>query len=310
MPPPRPMQVASTNGKTGDGNAKIVAPVPAETGIDNFLGLMQRDLVAPLGKVVELATRLEELRAAGYLPATLEGQKVFAELAEASRQSAATATRLIDLGELLAGTPILSDQHILLADRVAAAASGLSEAAIEHGVGIRLDDSLHNLAPVYGSAHWLDLALRRLLGLLVEAAPVGTHVLARLRQVGFHQLLTAGINHNRPAPSTLDLRKTEPGFGAKTTLAAASCVEALDLALATAVVELHGGSLKTDITESGMLNQFTLTLPTGQPQALRQRPDCGNCPSLHQAEQFAQDIGELLNAMQGEQQRISTRSRK
>ena len=307
---PEPMPAACSNGKIDAGNAKVAAPVAAETGIDNFLGLMQRELVAPLGKVVELATRLEELRAAGYLPATLEGQKVFAELAAASSQSAATATRLIDLGELLAGAPILSDQHILLADRVVAAAAGLSEAAIKRGVGIRLDDSHHNLAPVYGSAHWLELALRRLLGLLVEAAPAGAHVLARLRQVGFHQLLTAGIDHNRPAPSTLDLLRTESGFGAKAALAAASRVEALDLALATAVVELHGGSLKADGGESGALSQFTLTLPTGQPQALRQRPDCANCPSMHQAEQFAQDIGELLNAMQTKQQKTSTGSRK
>jgi len=304
------MPAASTTGKIDAGNAKVVAPVPAETGIDNFLSLMQRELVAPLGKVVELATRLEELRAAGYLPATLAGEKAFAELAEVSRHSADTAARLIDLGELLVGAPILADQHILLAGRVAAAAAGLSGAAIERNVGIRLDERHSNLAPIYGSAHWLDLALRRLLGLLVEAAPAGTHVLARLRQVGFHQLLTASINHNQPAPITLDLLKTASGFGAKSALAAANRVEMLDLALATAVVELHGGSLKADVTEDGALNQFTLTLPTGQPQALRQRPDCANCPSMHQAEQFAQDIGELLNALQTKQLPISTGSRK
>ncbi len=307
---PKPMPAASTTGKTDAGNAKVVAPVPAETGIDNFLSLMQRELVAPLGKVVELATRLEELRAAGYLPATLAGEKAFAELAEVSRHSADTAARLIDLGELLVGAPILADQHILLAGRIAAAAAGLSGAAIKRNVGIRLDERHSNLAPIYGSAHWLDLALRRLLGLLVEAAPAGTHVLARLRQVGFHQLLTASINHNQPAPITLDLLKTASGFGAKSALAAANRVEMLDLALATAVVELHGGSLKADATEDGALNQFTLTLPTGQPQALRQRPDCANCPSMHQAEQFAQDIGELLNALQTKQKPISTGSRK
>ena len=286
------------------------SPDAAETGIDNFLSLMQRELVAPLGRVTELATHLEELRAAGYMPTTLEGQKAFAELAAASRHSADSAARLIDLGELLVGAPILADEYILVADSLRHAAADLGELATNRGVGLRLNESHHNLAPVYGSTHWLTLALRRLLALLLEAAPVGTHVLSRLRQVGFHQLLTAGINHNQPAPITLNLLKTESRSTVKAAVAAAGSVHALDLALATAVVELHGGTLKTDVTETGALNQFTLTLPTGEPQALRRRPDCANCPSMHQAEQFAQDIGELLNAMQSEQQQISNGSRK
>jgi hypothetical protein len=299
---PTPLPAASATGNP-------VPPGAAETGIDNFLSLVQRELVTPLGKLAELATRLEELRAAGYLPPTLEGEKVFAELAEVSRHSADTAARLIDLGDLLVGSPILADEYILVADSLQTAAAELAEAATDRGVGMRLDESHHNLAPVYGSGRWLSLALRRLLSLLVEAAPVGAHVLTRLRQVGFHQLLTAGINHNQPAPITLNLLKSESRSTVKDAVASAGSLHALDLALATAVIELHGGTLKTDVTETGALNQFTLTLPTGEPQALRRRPDCANCPSMHQAEQFAQDIGELLNAMQTEQQHNSNGSR-
>ncbi len=301
---------AGANAKADPGSTATAPVTSVDMGIENFLNLMQRELVVPLGKVTELATRIEELRAAGYLPATLEGQKAFAELAEVSRHSAETAARLIDLGELLVGSAILADEYILVADTLRNAAAELGELATNRGVGMRLDDSRQNLAPVYGSAHWLTLALRRLLAMLVEAAPVGTHVLSRLRQVGFHQLLTAGINHNQPAPITLNLLKTESRSTVKAAVAAAGSIDALDLALATAVVELHGGTLKTDVTEAGVLNQFTLTLPTGEPQALRRRPDCANCPSMHQAEQFAQDIGELLNAMQSEQQQISKGSRK
>lgn len=307
---PKPVPAPSTAGKAGSDNTPPAPPLATETGIDNFLNLLRRELVAPLGKVAELATRLEELRVAGYLPPTPGSQAAFAELAEVSRHGADTAARLIDLGDLLVGSPILDDEYILVADSLRAAAAELKQAALDRGVGIRLDESQHNLAPVYGSAHWLTLALRRLLALLVEAAPAGAHVLSRLRQVGFHQLLTAGINHNQPAPIALDLLKTQPLSAVKAAVAAADSIDALDLALATAVVELHGGTLRIEVTETGALNQFTLTLPTGEPQALRRRPDCANCPSMHQAEQFAQDIGELLNAMQSEQQHISNRSRK
>lgn len=285
------------------------APMSAKAGIDNFLLLMRHELAEPLGRVAELAQRIESLRAARYVPTTLAGEQAFAELAEVSRRGADTADRLIALGELLAGPPILADEHIMLADRLHRAAADLVEAAQTRGVGLRLDDGRQDLAAVYGSRYWLDLALRRLLGLLIEAAPVGTHLLLRMRQIGFHQLVTADVNHNQPAPATLDLLRSARS-GVKDELAAASRVDALDLGLARAVVELHGGTLKTDITEQGVLHQFALTLPTGQPQALRQRPDCANCPSMHQAEQFAQDIGELLNAMQTQQQQISNRSRK
>lgn len=137
-----------------------------------------------------------------------------------------------------------------------------------------------------GSRYWLDLALRRLLGLLIEAAPAGIPPLLRMRQIGFRQLVTADVNHNQPAPA------------------------ALDQGLARVVAELHRGTLKTATTEKGVLHQFTLILPTGQPQALRQRPDCANCPSMNQAEQYPEDIGELLNAMQTQEQQISNRSRK
>lgn len=285
------------------------APVSAETGIDNFLLLMRRELVEPLGKMTELAQRIESLREAGYVPTTLAGEQAFADLAEVSRRGADTASRLIALGELLAGPPILADEHIMLTERLHCAAAELVKEAQARGVGLRLDDSKQNLAAVYGSRHWLDLALRRLLGLLIEAAPVGAHLLLRVRQIGFHQLVTADVNHNQPAPATLDLLRGARA-GVKGELAAVSRVGELDLGLARAVMELHGGTLKTEITEKGVLHQFTLTLPTGQPQALSQRPDCAHCPSMHQAEQFAQDIGELLNTMQTLQQQISTRSRK
>lgn len=311
LPPLRPPPEKVGADKTAPVVPASTPPASAETGIDNFLLLMRRELAEPLGKVTELAGRIESLRAAGYLPTTLAGEQVFAELAEVSKRSADMAGRLLDLGELLAGPPILDDQYIQLADRLRSVALELSEAARSRGVGLRLDDSKQNLAPVYGSLHWLDLALRRLLGLLIEAAPVGAHVLLRVRQIGFHQLMTANVNQNRPVPATLDLLKVDwPRPGVKAELGAAQSADALDLALATAVIELHGGVLKTDLTEKAVLSHLTLTLPTGQPQALRQRPDCANCPSMHQAEQFAQDIGELLNALQIKQQPISTGSRK
>lgn len=285
----------------------VAKPPSIETGIDNLLLLLQRELAEPLRKVAELSGRLEEMRQAGFMPATVSGQQTFAELADLAHHSAEVSGRLISLGEVLSGPPLLADERILLADCLRQSAVGLVDSARTRGVGFRLDDGRENLAPVYGSGHWLGVALRALLGLLADAAPAGTHVQMRLRQVGFHQLLTAAVSYNAPAASSIDLLQGKPP-AVKAALGAATRIDMLDLVLARAIVELHGGTLKTDVAERGALVQFHLTLPTGEPQALRQRSDCTQCPFMLQAELFAHDIGELLNARQDEAQATRTGS--
>lgn len=292
IPPRNPQPAANPSA-----SAPAAKPTPsAEVGIDNFLRLIHRELAEPLKKLAELAERLEEMRASGFLPSTVSGERAFAELADTARRTATMAGRVIQLGEVLTGTSILADERILLIDALRNAATATLDSARRCHVGIRLDDGRQSLAPVYGSMTWLSLAMKQLIAMLVEAAPGGTHVLLRMRQMGFHQLVTGNVNHGRTVPSTIDLLPP-PRVSVKTELAGSTQIYMIDLALARAIVELHGGTLKTDITEAGNLNEFHLTLPTGESQALRERPDCGNCPHMRQAEQFAQDIGELLNTM-------------
>ncbi len=292
---PRPA-TAPAQAQAPVARAPLDPQAAAETGIDNFLRLMRRELTDPLARLAELAERMEELRAAGFLPNTLSGQQTFAELADTAKRSAAISNRLIQLGDVLTGASLLADERILLIDALRSAAGGLTEIAQRRRVAIQLDDGRQSLAPVYGSSFWLGVAMRQLFSLLVEAAPGGTHVLARLRQVGFHQLVTGNINHGRVSPATIALLPA-PRTSVKTELAKISHPSLIDLALARAIIEQHGGKLKTDITEGGTLNEFHLTLPTGEAQTMRERPDCGNCPHMRQAEQFAHDIGELLNTL-------------
>jgi len=284
----------------------VAAPeASVETGIDNFLLLFQRELAKPLKDLAILADRIEELRDAGFMPTTLVGQQTFAELGQVARHSADVSGRLLALGEVLSGPPLLADERILLADVLRQTATGLADAARSRGVGFRLDDGRQNLAPVYGSEHWLEVSLHALLGLMAQTAPPGTHLQLRLRQVGFHQLLTASINHNLPAASSIDLLKGV-ATTVKEALGAATRIDELDLLLARAIVEQHGGTLRIDQTGNGQLQQFNLSLPTGgESKAMRQQADCGHCPFMQQAEQFAQDIGELLNTLNTEQQTLT-----
>lgn len=282
------------------GAGRTAHEAAAETGVDNFLRLMRRELADPLGQVAELSARIEALRQDGFRTGTLTGDAVFAELSAAARRSGEMIERLIDMGEVLVGQSILTDERVMLAETLRSAARDLADTAHRRGVGIRLDDGRQILAPVYGSSHWLATAMRHLLALSIDAAPPGAHVLLRLRQIGFHQLVAGSVNHNPAAPATLDLLQGT-AKNVKAEIAAAKTPAMLDLAMARAIVELLGGALKIDIAGNDVLNGFHLTLPTGESQAQRQRPDCGNCPHLRQAEEFAQDIGELLNALQAGQ---------
>jgi len=269
------------------------SPSSAETGIENFLQLMRRELVEPLKEIADLAGRL------CMTTSEDDDDPLLARLRKASRRTGEIASRLIGIGELLSGDPIITDERVLLADGVREAATAVVPLARERGIGIRLDDVEQSLAPVYGSAHWLGLAMQCLLRHIIQSAPPRSHVLLRIRQVGFHQLVTAATQFVAPSPKSLDLIKSAARSvgspSVRSQLAIASLAEDIDLALARAVIEAHGGSMRSEMDAEQSMTQFTLTLPTGESHGLRQRPSCVDCPYVHQAEQFAQDIGELLN---------------
>ena len=291
--------------KPGAGMASTVTAAAAQTGIENFLRLMQHELVTPLAKLAELAGQMDDLRNSGAAPGhDLQGQ-TFADLYATSLKSARIAQTLIDLGDVLVGKPLLTDERILVVDILREATTLVAEPRKRE---IRLEASQQELAPVYGSTYWLRLALQKLLTLLAHAAPAGTYLLIRQRQVGFHQIVSGDINFGRASASTMDLINKAPG-NAKLDLGQAATVNALDLVLARAIIELHGGMLKTELDGKETLEKFTLTLPTGEPHALHQRGNCDDCPFVRQAEQFATDIGEMLNAQADQRLADKTRTR-
>lgn len=297
---PEPMMNAKPNSpkprhSTPQEPANNPPSPDTDTGIENFLQLMRRELVEPLKEIADLAGRLCMTAS----PDDEHDNPLLARLRKASRRTRDIASRLIGIGELLSGDPIIADERVLLADSVRDAATAVAPLAREHGIGIRMDDSEQSLAPVYGSTHWLGMAMQCLLRHIIQSAPPRSHVLLRIRQVGFHQLVTAVIQFVQPNPKSLDLLKSSARSvgspSVRSQLALASVAEDIDLALARAAIEAHGGNLRSEMDADQSMTQFTLTLPTGESHGLRQRPSCVDCPYVHQAEQFAQDIGELLN---------------
>jgi len=270
----------------------------AETGLDNFFNLIRCELKEPLAKLAQLAARVEELHTSGYLTHTMSGKKLLGELSDTARHCNSMTDRLMKLGDVFTGPPLASDERILLAETLRQSAIDLREHARKKNIAMRMEVTRENLAPVYGSAHWLRIALRHLLSLLINNTGAGMQVLLRLRQVGFHQLLSGTISHFRTSQGSLDLLQCTPS-SLKRELACATRSDQLDLILVRAIIELHGGTIKTDQTEGGNLNEFHMTLPTGEPQAMERGRNCRNCQQTLQAEQFARDIGELLSTTHG-----------
>lgn len=296
-PPSRPI-LAADPGRALAASAALpeASAVSADVAIDNFFALIRRQLGAPLRETVVLAERLEGLRQTGHLPESLAAREDFRRLAETSRQLTGMVERLLSIGDVLGRDALPADERVLLADVAGLAAAALSSTATDRNVGIALDVGKENLAPIYGSVRWLTQAFVDLLAPLVHAAPAGSHVVVQLRQVGYHQLVSGQMGGLRPPAGSVDLLSRARN-SVQADIAAATGTATLDRALARAIVELHGGSLRREVLDDGE-EQFTLSLPTGE-LAPGRHNDCTDCPYARQSELFARDLAELLNAQSG-----------
>ena len=268
------------------------ASVTTDVGLRNFFQLLHMELSSPLAMVGNLSQRIDELRIAGLMPSTLAGEQAFHELAEVSRQCVSFIERLADLSDLLSGGPLLGDDRLDAKEVIANAISQVAVMAFEKNIGLRLEDGKQLLAPVYGSRHWLGLALARLVEALITSASSGNYILLTVRQAGLHQIFSGKIHYSRPSGSSQDLLSTftQHSDGVTNAINRAQ----FDLALAQAVIKLHGGMFKSDATNGDRIQQFIFTLPTGQPPQERKRSQCSACLIRQQSLKYANDLAELM----------------
>lgn len=279
--------------KNAPGKRPDPGHLRSEPGLSSFFALIRRELTAPLTEIADIAAKLADLPAAGLNTATLADEMSLAKLAGNAQRSADFIRRLFELGDLLVDEHIPNDERLLLVDVLNSVSGELVTASRARGVGIRVEDSKAELGPVYGSQRWLSLALRYLIHGLLDASPQGAHLLLRLRQVGMHQLISGTIQHGRPTASSRDLLHHSHGQHPVEILSAGSRGE-LDMAMAHAIIELHGGMFKIDSSDSGQIYQFTFTLPTGSPVAKEGSGNCAICPIKKQSLQYASDLATLM----------------
>ncbi len=274
-------------------DSTTVRPFKADTGLTDFLQIMRSALTGPLAEIASHAERLEALHAAGLMPTTLAGEQSFDKFATLSRNYGKYIRRLTELGKLLLETPLEDDERVALDQLVGTVADGLADMSNSRNVCLHVDTGKKVLAPVYGSRHWLTACMEHLLEGLIDAAPACSHIQISLEQVDKHLLLRGSIlphesraGGRRPAPNQID--QTVHDISDVVTWTQ------FDLAFVHAVISMYGGMFKSELSESGKLHQFTLTLPTGIPKHPNLKMTCATCPMRQQSLQYASDLADLM----------------
>ncbi len=156
---------------------------------------------------------------------------------------------------------------------------------------------------VYGSAAWLNQALRLLLEGLASSAPRTSHIDIRLRQLGDFIVITghvvAGPRGFQPDHSGVQ----DQALASRQAKANAKRTQLVNQLICRRIIELHAGDLKLEYmptlrtSDSGerQVESFTLTLATGLPEHERSRVSCAECRYTLQAQAYASDMALLLS---------------
>lgn len=265
------------------GHALLIRPRPRDepgtgAGEERFLtllGLGVRQEVSRLGSMLgergqSAADPAPLLRQASDLD-TLLGE--IGELAELHQRDAVFFEERLSLPGLL--------REVLRESRQRRVESGISH-VLECGTA-------PPPGPVYGNAHWLKKALHTLIECMVESCPGLGRVQIQLRQFGDFIVLGASAGNGSTAPTPACGDQTAPS-------------RALRMRICRRVIKLHGGRLKlrmlgnqtADEDGGGVVESFTLSLPTGLPERERSRLSCSDCRISFQAMKYARDLATMM----------------
>ncbi len=256
-----------------------------ETTIANLGTLVDRALADPLralsDAVADLAADLTD-PAAG--PATLSERR--AALAAQAGDVLGQLRNLTQLAQLGRTRALAADDRIVLEHWLADALARHTAKASARGQRLMLDRAARPLPVIYGSAHWLGLALDACLDNAICHSENGTDI--GLSAIGCGNFVRISLRNKgrglqpallrqrlmQPLMRGQSASETSPGLG-------------LGLPLARHVVELHRGRLALEQELDGFVT-CTIELPAGA--SPHPAPDL----DLAQAQRYANDLVRLI----------------
>ena len=201
-----------------------------------------------------------------------------------------------ELAELQQHLGMTTDERFFIGSMIRELVPGLPKTA--HSKAIRYVVGVVDTepSPSYGHSRWMKQALSALLTLLGESCPAAGKVMINVQQIGDFVIVTGKIAAEIGRPSVFADEFDDAGS------TASQLARRRHLQIARRILEIHGGQLRlrsmlgAGDDDRAPMDSFTLSLPTGRPANETLTRNCGKCPVTVQAQRYAKDLAELMDA--------------
>lgn len=265
--------------------------IQRQASAEGEVGYVSADVVPLIGEYMQAQLRGTAEQLQRFMPSGPDAD----ELRKQARHLDVVLREIATLAELRGRDKVFSEDRFLLAGVVRDLLPRLPHQSSADAIHYVVDDGKSDQGAVYGNRHWLEQALHTLLLRLAACCPPNGQVRVELRQIGDFIVMAASsgakpLGSFFPPPHSA----SRGGFLKE---------GGISMEICRRIIELHGGQMKLKAVSgsgdeneaaSAALGSFTLTLPTGIPEADRSRVSCAECRITFQAMQYARDLAELM----------------
>lgn len=245
--------------------------------LENLIGYIEAEMAQP---IEQLARQLPEMERLVRQPSAQDVERLTAD----ARVLSSKLGKLRDLVAVFGESTIQRDERILVNDLLKQALCGVMALAQARNITVATQGLDVEMPVVYGSRHWLSIAVAEYLeqsirsarpGGLIELSvqAVGTRVIVRARNQGLFV-----SNHER--------RNAFVPFGVGDVAQAPPERTSIGLALNERIVTQHGGSVRIEDEFDAV--DFVLEIPAGAPATQDAQL------SVEQAQRYARDMAQLM----------------
>jgi len=255
-----------------------------DTAMANFSALLQRECAQDMEA---LSAVLEDLENKVDTADASEIARLRAVVRQRGQAVFGTVSKLAGLAALSDGDALVGEERIVVAEWLTRTAEHCRAMAGERQVRILIDGKVEDMPPIYGSTRWLDRVLIECLDNAVRYGASGSEVFLSAVAQGEHVRISVRNMGAAGVPAHLRQRLLRPLYRGKNAIQAAEPGLGLGLSLARQVVELHGGRLVIDASDSDAI-ECAIEMPTGAPKNDSRQLD------LEQAQRYARDLAQLM----------------